>query len=146
MLVEAYRNLRSSIVFLGDAQNRPKNIVITSAIPSDGKSTTAANLAIALARAGSRVLLVDADLRRGVLHKQFSAALQPGFADVLTGQCAWAGAVVPTAVPHLHLLPSGVLPRGGGGDTFTAQTDKLIRMLPANTIIFFRHRAGDGRR
>lgn len=129
MLVEAYRNLRSSIIYMDDPQNHPKSIVITSAIPSDGKSTTAANLAIMLARSGARVLLVDADLRRGVLHKQFSVAVQPGFAEVLTGQIPWAGAVVQTVVPNLHLLPSGVLPRSRGSDPFATQTDRFLKEI-----------------
>ena len=129
MLVEAYRNLRSSIIYMGDPQNHPKSIVITSAIPSDGKSTTAANLAIVLARAGARVMLVDADLRRGVLHKRFSVAPQPGLAEVLTGQVPWASAVVQTAVPNLHLLPNGVLPRGRGSDPFATQTDKFLKEI-----------------
>jgi capsular exopolysaccharide synthesis family protein len=129
MLVEAYRNLRSSIVYMGDPQHHPKSIVITSAIPSDGKSTTAANLAIVLARAGARVLLVDADLRRGVLHKHFSVAAQPGLAEVLTGQSPWASAVVPTAVPNLYLLPSGVLPRSQGSDPFATQTGKFLKEI-----------------
>src|SRR5712671_201157 len=127
MLVEAYRNLRSSIVYMESAQSHPKSIVITSAIPSDGKSMTAANLAIAFARAGARVLLVDADLRRGVMHKHFSVAVQPGFAEVLTGQCPWSKAVVETVVPNLHLLPSGVLPRGQGEDLFGMQIDKFLK-------------------
>jgi len=128
MLVEAYRNLRSSIIYMGDPQNHPKSIVITSAIPSDGKSTTAANLAIVLARAGARVLLVDADLRRGVLHKRFSVAAQPGLAEVLTGQSPWASAVVQTVVPNLHLLPSGVLP-SRGSDPFATQIDTFLKAI-----------------
>jgi len=129
MLVEAYRNLRSSIIFMDDPQNHPKSIVITSAIPSDGKSTTAANLAIVLARAGARVLLVDADLRRGVLHKHFSVTSQPGFAEVLTGQIPWASAIVQTAVPNLHLIPSGVLPRSRGSDPFATQINTFLKAI-----------------
>ena len=129
MLVEAYRNLRTSIIFMGDPQNHPKSIVITSAIPSDGKSTTAANLAIVLAKAGARVLLVDADLRRGVLHKLFAVAIQPGLAEVLTGQNLWTEAVVSTAIPNLYLLPSGVLPRSRGSDPFASQTVKFLQEI-----------------
>jgi polysaccharide biosynthesis transport protein len=127
MLVEANRNLRSSLVYMGTAQNPPKSIVITSAIPNDGKSLTASNLAITLARAGARVLLVDADLRRGVLHKHFSVASRPGFAEVLVGQCPWSKAVVETAVPNLHLLPGGMLTRSQGGDPFAKQINQFLK-------------------
>ena len=64
-----------------------------------------------------------------MLHKQFSVAVQPGFAEVLTGQIPWAGAVVQTVVPNLHLLPSGVLPRSRGSDPFATQTDRFLKEI-----------------
>ena len=69
--VEAYRNLRSSLLYMAETGERPKTILVTSSVPNDGKSLTAANLAITMASAGSRVLLVDADLRKGSLHRSF---------------------------------------------------------------------------
>jgi capsular exopolysaccharide synthesis family protein len=114
MLVEAYRNLRSALIFKDSVANHPRSLVITSAIPSDGKSMTAANLAITLAQSGARVLLVDGDLRRGVMHKLFSVAASPGLAEVLSEQCAFSQAVVPTSIPQLDLLPCGKPPRQPG--------------------------------
>jgi succinoglycan biosynthesis transport protein ExoP len=114
-LIEAYRSLRSAFLYKdlvkGQPKDQPKNIVITSSSPNDGKSTTAANFAITLAQAGARVLLIDADLRRGALHKHFSVDASPGLAEVLMGKCDWFVAVVPTSIPHLHMIPRGTSPR-----------------------------------
>jgi capsular exopolysaccharide synthesis family protein len=127
-LVEAHRNLRSALVFKDSLQNHPKCIVITSAIPGDGKSMTAANLAITLAQAGARVLLVDGDLRRGVMHKHFSMAASPGLAEVLSEQCGWSQAVVQTSIPNLYLLPCGTLPRHPGA-LFVTQAEKFLKEI-----------------
>ena len=70
--VEAYRNLRSSLLYMAEAEPRPHTLLVTSSVPNDGKSVTATNLAITLAIGGSRVLLVDADLRKGNLHNRFN--------------------------------------------------------------------------
>ena len=117
-LIEAYRSLRSAFLYKDSLKNepkdQPKSIVITSACPNDGKSMTSANFAITLAEAGARVLLIDADLRRGVLHKQFSVETSPGLAEVLGGQCAWSTAVVQTSITNLYLLPGGKPARHAG--------------------------------
>jgi capsular exopolysaccharide synthesis family protein len=110
-LIEANRSLRSALLYQDSPQDQPKSIVITSARPSDGKSMVSANLAMTLAQTGARVLLIDADLRRGILHKHFSVASSPGLAEVLAGQCAWSAAVVQTSVPNLYMLPCGKSPR-----------------------------------
>ncbi|MDR3456869.1 MAG: polysaccharide biosynthesis tyrosine autokinase [Verrucomicrobiae bacterium] len=114
-LIEAYRSLRSAFLYKDslkqEAVSQPKTIVVASASPNDGKSMTAANIAITFAQAGARVLLIDADLRRGVLHNHFSVPMNPGLADVLAGQCDWRSAVVQTPVPNLHFLPCGTSPR-----------------------------------
>ncbi len=82
--VEAYRNLRSSLLYMAEAGQRPRTILVTSSVPNDGKSLTAANLAITMASAGSRVLLVDADLRKGALHRRFGVPAEPGLSEVLS--------------------------------------------------------------
>src|SRR2546430_2305532 len=83
MYAESYRNLRSALLFLPIEGERPKVVLITSALPEEGKSTIAANLARALAFGGSRVLLVDADLRKGVLHEMMGLPAEPGLSDLL---------------------------------------------------------------
>ncbi len=117
--VEAYRNLRSSLLYMSEPGQRPKTLLVTSSVPNDGKSLTSANLAITLASAGSRVLLVDADLRKGSLHNRFGVgAGVPGLSEALgqepdlpkhpapTGN-DWTLSVQPTQFPNLFLLPRG---------------------------------------
>jgi capsular exopolysaccharide synthesis family protein len=128
-LVEAYRNLRSSIMFLGTPENHPKTILVTSAIPGDGKSMTTANLAITLAQAGGRVLLIDADLRRGVMHKHFSIETGPGLSEVLGEQAKWTDVIKPTHVPNLWLMPRGSTRRHPGELFVTSAKDKLLKTI-----------------
>lgn len=82
-LAESYRNLRSALLFMPSFGERPKVLLFTSAIPNEGKSTIAANLARTLALGGSRVLLVDGDLRKGVLHNLLGMQREPGLSDLL---------------------------------------------------------------
>lgn len=125
MLVEAYQNLRSALIYMNTPANHPRSIVITSASPDDGKSMVSTNLAITLAQSGARVLLVDADLRRGNLHEHFKVAAEPGLAEVLGQQCSWSEAVISTHVPNLSLLPCGACPRRPGS-LFAMRTAKFL--------------------
>jgi len=117
-LIEASNSLRSALLygesFESLSNERPKSIVIASARPNDGKSMVSANFAITLAQAGFRVLLIDADLRRGNLHSYFSVEASPGLSEVLSGECPWTRAVAHTSVSNLDLLPSGTSPRNPG--------------------------------
>jgi polysaccharide biosynthesis transport protein len=106
-LLEAYRNLRSSILYMGNGQPRPKAFLVTSSVPGEGKSMTAANLALTLANSGSRVLLVDADLRKGVLHSRLSAPAEPGLSSVLVEGVDWRKPIQSTRFPNLSFLPRG---------------------------------------
>jgi len=130
-LIEAYRSLRSAFLYKDSLKQeplkQPKTIVVASASPNDGKSMTAANLAITFAQAGARVLLIDADLRRGVLHNHFSVPMNPGLAEVLAGQCDWLAAMVQTPIPNLHFLPSGTTPRHS--HNVFAKTDKFLEEI-----------------
>ena len=82
---EAYRSLRTNINF-ARPQSPPRALVITSPMPGDGKSTTAANMALVRAQQGGRVLLVDADMRRGALNEVFDKRAEPGLSGVLVGE------------------------------------------------------------
>jgi capsular exopolysaccharide synthesis family protein len=113
-LIEASHSLRSALLYGKSFQDGPKSIVIGSARPSDGKSVVSSNFAITLAQTGARVLLIDADMRRGVLHEHFGANVSPGLSEVLAGESAWADAIVQTDIPNLHLLPCGNPPRNPG--------------------------------
>jgi succinoglycan biosynthesis transport protein ExoP len=82
--LEAYRSLRSSLLFMGEPGKVPKTILVTSSVPNDGKSITSANLAITLALSNSRVLLIDGDLRKGSQHSRFEINHGPGLSEVLS--------------------------------------------------------------
>ncbi|MCE9520643.1 MAG: polysaccharide biosynthesis tyrosine autokinase [Verrucomicrobia bacterium] len=108
LYAEAFRNLRSSILFKNWRGGKPpKLILITSAVPNEGKTTTVANFAVTLAFGGARVLLADADLRRGGLNELFKSSATPGFSEVLNANVHWRDAVQETGNKGLHLLPRG---------------------------------------
>jgi polysaccharide biosynthesis transport protein len=108
--VEAYRTLRTNLQFLGLEQPL-KIIQVTSAMPGDGKSTTAANLAVVFAQAGSSVLLIDADLRRPKLHQLFGIDGAAGLTNALLGDPL---ELLPVEVSvdggRLHVLAAGKIP------------------------------------
>ena len=105
--VEAFRNLRSSLLYMTHAEPRPRTLLVTSSVPGDGKSLTATNLAITMAMGGSRVLIVDADLRKGNLHSRLNVENNGGFTEVFLQGANWRQAVKETALPNLFLLPRG---------------------------------------
>ena len=104
---ESYRHLRTAVQF-----SRPgvivQTVVVTSAAPSEGKSTTAANLALTMAQAKRRTLLIDADLRRPQQQRLFDLDLSPGLVQVLDETDA-AGPIPSTASDNLFILPAGAL-------------------------------------
>jgi tyrosine-protein kinase Etk/Wzc len=110
---DAFRALRTNIAFSG-SDDRPRLIVVTSALRGEGKTISASNLAVTLAQQGSRTLLVDADLRTSTLHRLFGVERHPGLVEVLAGTADMAAAVrsfdVGPGAPPLHFLPSGVVP------------------------------------
>jgi polysaccharide biosynthesis transport protein len=128
---ETFRQLRTALEF-ASLQQQPTAIAITSAMPQEGKSTTVANLAVALARAGRNVALVDLDLRQSMLHRFFGISRIPGITDVALGRAKLSEALVPIPITWmrrelawssngqastegvLHVLPAGVIPPNPG--------------------------------
>ena len=106
MVAEAYRSLRSSIL-LSSPDRAPKVILVTSPLPGEGKSTTSANLAAALAQKSSRVLLVDADLRRPGLNSLFDSQPSAGLSEILTRQASDNHTGSTTECPGLWILRAG---------------------------------------
>jgi non-specific protein-tyrosine kinase len=107
---EAYRTLRTNLEFT--SLDRPiTTMVITSAAPEEGKSTTLANVAVAIAQAGRKVIVVDCDLRRPSLHQIFDAHSKVGFTDMMRDDTLMANPPVQeTCVQNLFLLTSGTIP------------------------------------
>jgi len=106
---EAIRRLRTNLQFT-DVGDRPRSIVITSSIPGEGKSTTSLNLAVALADAGSRVILIDADLRRPSVASSLGLEGQVGLTTVLIGRAEVEDVVQRWENTSLDVLPSGRIP------------------------------------
>ena len=107
---EAYRALRTSIL-LSSFGAPPKVILVTSAMPQEGKTTISANTALVLAQRGSRVLLVDADLRRPGVDKVFGLRPQVGLSTLISGSSKAEDAILPCPeVPSLWILPAGPIP------------------------------------
>jgi capsular exopolysaccharide synthesis family protein len=106
---ESYRTLRTNIQF-ASVDQEIKKIVITSPKPGEGKSTTVANLAIAFAQQGKKVLLIDADLRKPTVANTFSLPNTSGLTNVLSRQSNLEQVVQQSAVENLYILTSGPLP------------------------------------
>src|SRR5580704_10367188 len=109
-MAEAYRALRTSLL-LTSLGAPPKVILVTSALPQEGKTTTSINTAIVLAQKGTRVLLIDADLRRPTIHKTLGMGPKTGLSNVLTGNATLQQTMVrSTILPSLWVLPAGTPP------------------------------------
>ena len=106
---EAFRTLRTNLQFL-DIESGAKSFVITSSIPSEGKTTTAANLAIALADSGAQVVIIDGDLRRPKIAEYMGLEGAVGLTDVLISRATLADALQPWGRGNLAVLPAGSIP------------------------------------
>jgi exopolysaccharide transport family protein len=108
-VAEAYRVLRTNLIF-SSAEVRGRAIVVSSANPGEGKTTTVANLASSLALNGAKVLAVDADLRRPTMHQHFGIPKTPGLSDLIVGKCQASQAIQATRFKGLQVLPCGYVP------------------------------------
>jgi polysaccharide biosynthesis transport protein len=126
---EAYRTLRTSVQFLG--LDRPiRSLLVTSPTKEEGKTTTVTNLAVSLAQAGQRVILVDCDLRRPRVHEFFGLSNKSGFTSALLGTDALAEAIQPVeGYPSLALLASGPPPPDPSELLSFHQTRELLDAL-----------------
>jgi capsular exopolysaccharide synthesis family protein len=109
-MAESYRALRTSLL-LSNLGAPPKVIMVTSALPQEGKTTTSINSAVVLAQKGVRVLLIDADLRRPSIHKTLGMGPHTGLSNVLTGSTTLEHAITRTSLlPNLFVMPAGTPP------------------------------------
>jgi capsular exopolysaccharide synthesis family protein len=106
---ECYRSIRTNILFM--SPDRPtRTMVVTSPSPQEGKTTTAINLGVTMAEAGSRILIVDTDMRRPRLHRSFGVPNQTGISTVIVGKTPLEEAIKRTDVPNLDVLTCGPVP------------------------------------
>jgi len=127
---EAYRTVRTAL-FFGASGADAKTFLMTSPAPGDGKSTSASNLAIAMAQAGHRTLLIDCDFRKPTQHKIFELDDKIGLSSVIAGQAPLRDAVQRTRVARLQVLPCGPIPSNPAeilnGKRFAQVMDVLVR-------------------
>lgn len=130
-LAEAYRQLRTSIL-LSTAGHAPKSLLVTSSLPSEGKTTTATNTAISLAQTGAKVLIIDADMRRPRLHQVFGVGNNLGLSTLLSSELHdedIEAAVQLDPGTKLHLLTSGPIPPNPAELIGSQQMNRLVSML-----------------
>jgi polysaccharide chain length determinant protein (PEP-CTERM system associated) len=134
---EAYRTLRTNIQF-SKADNPPRTMLITSAGPGEGKSTTVANLAITFSQAGSRTVLVDADFRRPVVHSVFGLPKEPGVTNYLAGKAPWEAVVRSSSVEGLDLVTCGVIPPNPSELLVSEKMKEFVAQLKSKyqTVLF----------
>ncbi len=136
-IAEAYRVLRTNLEFTGSGGPH-RAVLVTSALPGEGKSTTAANLAITLAQSGRRVILVDADLRNPSQHKLFDLPNTAGLSTMFLMDAPSPPAFLrPTAIDSLSVLSSGPLPPNPAELLGSAKMDAIMALLraEADTVI-----------
>jgi polysaccharide biosynthesis transport protein len=126
---EAYRSLRSALIFVPVGDERPKLLLITSAMPNEGKSTIAANLARTLAQGGSRVVLVDGDLRRGALHKAMGLPVAPGLMELLQQPENFENVIQRNALPNLSFISRGDFSNNPGDLLLSPAYDQILARL-----------------
>lgn len=129
---EAYRHLRTSLLF-SSAGKPPQTILITSAQPAEGKTTTAINTAITLAQSGADVVIIDCDLRRPRLHKHFGVANSVGLTSYLSGDKN-PDSLVKTcqSLPNLKVITSGPIPPNPAELLSSNEMKNLLQFLKGN--------------
>jgi succinoglycan biosynthesis transport protein ExoP len=135
---QTFRRLRTSLEFVNFEQ-RARMIMVTSALPRDGKSTTVANLAVALARAGRSIAIADLDLRRPFLHSFFGTGSDHGFTDVVVNRATLSRAIRSIALPGANRLTAAQSSNGraaAGGTDVNGRKDVecVLNVLPAGSI------------
>ncbi len=134
---ESYRTLRTNLAFT-HVDNKMKTILITSAGPKEGKSTTVSNLAITLAQLGSKVVLVDSDLRRPVIHAIFGMEKEDGLTDYIMGNIPYEKTLKKSLLDNLLIVTSGTLPPNPSELLGSQVMEEFIEKLKAEfDIILF---------
>jgi capsular exopolysaccharide synthesis family protein len=128
LVSEAYRTLRTGILFSG-SKPPPQFIQVTSAGPQEGKTITAANVATVMAQSGSRVLIVDCDMRKPRIHEIFRISNSRGLSDLLLDGEDWSSFVKKTKIPNLDLLTCGTIPANPSELLSSKRMQRLLTLL-----------------
>ena len=134
-LAEAYKYVVLNLEFSALEEGRLRTLIITSALPGEGKTTTSMNLAVSMARGGKSVILVDSDLRRPALHTLFGVDGQLGLTNVLLGASTLDEVLMPTSVDGLKLITSGPIPPDSTRVLKSARMAEIIRDVEERTEV-----------
>ncbi|MBH24468.1 MAG: capsular biosynthesis protein [Myxococcales bacterium] len=136
-LAECCRTVRTNILFMSPDNNLDR-ILITSAGPLEGKTTTAANIATAMSQSNTRILLVDTDMRRPRLHKVFKTHNKVGLSSLLLGEATYEEAIQKTDVPNLDMIACGPIPPNPAELMHTERFLEILRNFAAryDRVIF----------
>jgi exopolysaccharide transport family protein len=125
---EAYRGIRTGILF-SSADKPPQALLISSAAPQEGKTSTSLNLAISMAQAGGKTILLDCDMRKPSLHKVLGYPRDKGMSSILVGNCELRDALITTQVPNLDIIPCGPIPPNPSEILGSPRMSKLMELL-----------------
>lgn len=110
LITEAYRAIRTSLLFAFPEDKPLKTIMVTSSVPQEGKSFVITNLSQVFCQMNERIVLIDVDMRRPKVHKAFGFELKPGLSDFLTGNVSADAVIRKTSVPNLFVITAGTIP------------------------------------
>lgn len=127
--VETYKTIRTNIMFSLPKSNKGKVIVVTSAAPGEGKTTTSINLAITFAQTYAKVILVDADLRKARVHRYLQMDRRDGLSNLLCGFCDYETAIKKNVRSDFDIIPAGEIPPNPAELLETAEFSDLISRL-----------------
>lgn len=128
MIAEQFKTIRTNIQF-SSVDNKLKSVLFTSSEPSEGKSTVSNNMAVTWADQGSRVVLVDSDLRRPTIHKTFEVSNRVGLTNYLSGNASLEDIIQPTMMRNLYVITSGPVPPNPAELLGSGRVNLLIKEL-----------------
>jgi len=134
-ITESFRALRTAILFSFPEDKPLKTILVTSALPQEGKSFLAINLALVFCQLNERVLLIDVDMRKPKINKSFNFELKPGMSNILTGNIDFDKAIKATFIPRLSVITSGSIPLTQASYYTPISLPHLLKKLRQNLTV-----------
>lgn len=125
-LLENFRVIRTNLLSIGAISTAPQVLMVTSSMPKEGKTVVSSNLSLSFAQMGTRTLLIDADLRRGRIHRLLGMLKNPGLTGLLDDSVTLEEACRPTAIPNLHVLTAGSYHHETGIEKLSSQRFRQV--------------------